>query len=191
MSETDARLIPCTKPDCARSFISDTAMFEHAQAVHTFDDTRRLVQNSLRDQWGRVGNYTASPVVDSIYAWISEIAADWVVFERESGDMGQLWKVSYAVADDVVTFGKPVQVVRRTVFDAVKGAAPIAGGPNDAESSAFVPFAKKDAAPDKKVAMKTKTEAEMKAEVVALKKAGQFKKAADMQKMIDKMGTAK
>jgi len=39
--------------------------------------------------------------------------------------------------------------------------------------------------------MKMKTEAEMKAEVVALKKAGQFKKAADMQKMIDKMGTEK
>jgi len=125
-------------------------MFEHAQAVHTFDDTRRLVQNSLRDKWGRVGNYTASPVVDSIYAWISRSRRTGSSSRRESGDMGQLWKVSYAVADDVVTFGKPVQVVRRTVFDAVKGAAPIAGGPNDTGGSAFVPFAKKDVAPTRR-----------------------------------------
>ena len=110
--------IPCVDEDCAREFLTDAAMEEHAAAVHTFDDIRRTVTDALKDTYGRRGNYSASPVIPSIYIYVVDLASDWVVFERDSNG-SDLWRCSYAITDNVVTLGDATQVARRTVYDPV------------------------------------------------------------------------
>ena len=110
--------IPCMDEDCAREFLTDAAMEEHAAAVHTFDDIRRTVNDALRDTYGRRGNHSASPVVPSIYIYVVDQASDWVVFERK-GDGSDLWRCSYSITDGVVTLGEATRVTRRTVYDPV------------------------------------------------------------------------
>ena len=106
----------CRHEACDRSFLTEEASFDHAQAVHTFDDIRRNVADALRDAYGRTSDYRAVPRIVGIYIYVTDIADDWVVFERE-GTETDLWRCSYTIVDGVVTLGEPVKVVRRTVYD--------------------------------------------------------------------------
>jgi len=110
--------IACRDEDCAREFLTEQAMADHAEAVHTFNDQRQIVQDALRDTYGQKSNYEQK--IQGIYFWSRCQADDWVVFERE-GTGSDLWKVGYVIGpDNDVTFGEAVQVVQRTVFEPVK-----------------------------------------------------------------------
>jgi len=107
-------------PDCDRTFLHEDALFEHAEAVHTFDDIQRMVSEAVREKYYRRGDYKADPPVESIYAWVSDLADDWVVFQVEKGGDSTLYKASYSIIDAAVTLGAPTEVVRRTVYEPVK-----------------------------------------------------------------------
>lgn len=113
----------CTDPNCERSFLDAAALDEHASAVHTFEDTRQLVSEALREKYG-VGINGASkvPYEQRTYVYVRDIAEDWVVFDEESGGMSRsvMKKVGYALDDkgQVAFVGEPVEVVRKTVYEA-------------------------------------------------------------------------
>jgi len=112
--------IECPGEDCGRRFFTDEAFIDHAEKVHTFSDIERLVGQELREKFGRRGDYEATPPVSSIWVWISDIADDWVVYQVEGGDNEGLFQIDYTIdQSDNVTFGDPVEVVRRTVYDPV------------------------------------------------------------------------
>lgn len=118
VSQQHNHTVACRDADCSREFLTEQAMADHAEAVHTFGDQRQIVQDALKDAYGQKSNYDLK--IQGIYIWIREQAADWVVFERE-GAGSDLWKVSYVIdSDNKVTLGEPVQVVQRTVFEPVK-----------------------------------------------------------------------
>lgn len=108
--------INCKEEGCERTFLSDTAALDHAQAVHTFNDIRSLVSEAVRAKFGRRGNYDVTPVISSIYTYVVDIAADWAVFEAD-GSGHDLWKVSFAITDNIVTLGDAVAVAKRTVYE--------------------------------------------------------------------------
>lgn len=111
---------PCFDDDCERAFFTVQKMFEHAEAVHTFDDIRRLVSEAVREKYGRAGVYNASPPVPAIWVWVDDLADDWVVFMVEEGNDSTLYKASYSITDNEVTLGEPTEVRRRTVYEPVK-----------------------------------------------------------------------
>lgn len=113
-------LVPCYEESCVREFYVPSAMYEHAEAVHTFDDLRKLVHEVIREKYGRTGDYHASPPVPGIWTWIEDMATDWVVFTVEEGNETTLYRSSYVVVDTEVTLGEPVEVRRRTVYEPVK-----------------------------------------------------------------------
>jgi len=115
---TEHTTIACKAEGCERHFISDVAMLDHAAAVHSFDDIRRLVSDALRDKYNRRGNYNVTPPIQSVYTWVVDLADDWAVFEYE-GSGSDYWKSSYSIVDGIVTLGEPVQVARRTVYEPV------------------------------------------------------------------------
>lgn len=114
-----SHLIECKHEDCARTFVDQASMYEHAEAVHTFDDVRRLVSEAVRETYGRQGDHRATPPVPSIWTWIEDLAADWVVFQHEEGNETHLMKASYSIVDGKVTLGEPTEVRRRTVYEPV------------------------------------------------------------------------
>ena len=119
----DSAGIECPADDCSRHFQDEMGLVEHAEAVHTFSDTERLVSEAVREKYGRRGDYKATPPVSSIYVWVNDMAADWVVFTVEGGDTQineTLYKASYSIVDGVVNLGEPVEVKRRTVYEPVK-----------------------------------------------------------------------
>lgn len=114
--------VPCmdaADADCARSFLDFEAMVDHAEAVHTFDDIRAMVSEEIREKYNVRGDYRATPPVPSVWAWVADLADDWVVFELDGDGDSKLYKASYSILDNKVTLGEPVEVVRRTVYDAV------------------------------------------------------------------------
>lgn len=113
------QLIECVGAECSRQFVDEGGMLEHASAMHTFDDIRSLVQDAVRDKWAEKADYRANPAVPGTYVWVQDIAQDWLVFNKETDSGSDLWKVSYAIADNAVTFGEPVQVRRKTVYEPV------------------------------------------------------------------------
>lgn len=126
--------LPCWSTTCDRSFLEFDQMVEHAERVHvfmepdpdraeallTFDDTRKIVHEFIREKFGRMGDYKASPVIPSIWTWIEDMAVDWVVYTVEDGNETTLYKASFSITDGVVTLGEPVEVRRRTVYEPVK-----------------------------------------------------------------------
>ncbi len=117
-------LMVCRDRDCGRTFRGLDALKDHAEAVHTFSDTERLVSEAVRERYGRRGDYRAEPPIPSIYCWVNDIATDWVVFTVEGGGSGQinetLYKASYTIDENnTVTLGDPTEVVRRTVYEPV------------------------------------------------------------------------
>lgn len=122
-SSTDvahAGLISCAHEGCERHFRDEAAMVEHAEAVHTFDDIRRAVQNAVREKYSRDPNYQSSPKVPGIYVWVEDLADDWFVFQYEEGPDTKLLKATYVIDNaGTVTLGEPVEVIRRTVYDPV------------------------------------------------------------------------
>lgn len=111
--------IECFEEVCERAFLNFDKMIEHAEAVHTFDDIRMMVREVIREKYGRSGDYQAVPPVPSIWTWIEDLADDWVVFSVEESNDTKLLKASYSIVDNNVTLGEPVEVRRRTVYDAV------------------------------------------------------------------------
>jgi len=118
----------CGEDGCDRSFLSEAQLYDHSEAVHSFDDIRRTVRAALKAKYtpeGQVVSNTPQP-----YVWIRDISSDWVVFDVESpggGDSGP-WKQSYALdASMTVTFsGEPVRVIETTVY------VPVATGTSNA-----------------------------------------------------------
>lgn len=108
--------INCKEEGCARTFLTDSAADDHAQAVHSFNDIRGLVSDAVRAKFGQRGDYKAIPPICSIYTYVQDLAQDWVVFELE-GAGHDLWKASYVIVDSIVTLGEAVAVARRTVYD--------------------------------------------------------------------------
>lgn len=124
---------PCADPTCARSFLDEAAMTDHARRVHvgektveraeallTFDDTRKIVYEHIRETFGRQGDYKANPIIPSIWTWIEDMAVDWVVYTVEEANDTTLFKASFSILDGVVSLGTPVEVRRRTVYEPVK-----------------------------------------------------------------------
>lgn len=115
--------VHCRARGCDRPFIGMSRLRDHAEAVHTFSDTERLVSEAVREKYGRRGDYQANPPIPSIYCWVNDIATDWVVFTVEGGDTQikeTLYKASYTVGEDgSVTIGTPIHVRRRTVYEPV------------------------------------------------------------------------
>lgn len=125
----------CTDTSCERTFLNEAALTEHAQRVHvkektieraealmTFDDTRKIVHEYIREEFGRTGDYKASPPIQSIWTWIEDMASDWVVYTVEEGNDSTLYKASYSIVDGVVNLGDATEVRRRTVYEPVKKA---------------------------------------------------------------------
>lgn len=113
-------LYGCPEEGCERSFRDEAGLFEHAEAVHTFDDIRRLVSEAVREKYGRAGQYNASPPIPAIWVWVDDLADDWVVYMVEEGVDSTLYKASYSITDNEVTLGEPTEVRRRTVYEPVK-----------------------------------------------------------------------
>lgn len=119
--------VHCYAPECSdsagngRPFFGVDKLREHAEAVHTFDDIRRLLSDFLREKFGKTGDYNAEPPIPGIWVWIDDLADDWVVFSKEEGNESTLLKADYSIDDkNQVTLGTPVEVVRRTVYDPVE-----------------------------------------------------------------------
>lgn len=123
----------CGRDGCARTFVDEALLTQHIHLVHvgektieraealmTFDDTRKIVHEFIREKFGRTGDYKATPVVPSIWTWIEDLATDWVVYTVENGNDTTLYKASYSILDGVVSLGEPVEVRRRTVYEPVK-----------------------------------------------------------------------
>lgn len=115
-----AAQVACIETDCSRAFLEFDQMVDHAEAVHTFSDIEELVRDAVRDKYNREGNYKVDPPIRSIYAWVRDTSADWVVFEMNRDDKGTLYKASYTITDGVVSLGEPVEVVRKTVYEPVQ-----------------------------------------------------------------------
>lgn len=116
----DSAQIACPEGDCVRVFLHENLLFEHAEAVHTFDDIQRMVAEKVRDSYAKPGNYKASPPVGATWAWVQDLADDWVVFMVEKDNDSTLYKASYSITDNDVTLGTVTEVVRRTVYETVK-----------------------------------------------------------------------
>jgi hypothetical protein len=129
-------LLTCEDANCDRTFL-DVALrdahtnlvhlcgektFERAEALLTFDDTRKIVHEHIRETFGRQGDYKATPIIPAIWTWIEDMASDWVVYTVEGGNDTTLYKASYSITDGAVTLGEPVEVRRRTVYEPIKKA---------------------------------------------------------------------
>lgn len=112
--------VPCCEPECERAFLTFGQMIDHAEAVHTFSDIERMLREAVREKYGRPGDYHASPPVPAVWAWVEDVADDWVVFTVEESTETTLYKASYSILDNSVTLGDPVEVRRRTVYEPVK-----------------------------------------------------------------------
>lgn len=115
-------VLNCHAPDCGRSFYRPSRLQDHAEAVHTFEDVRRILNEHIREEFGRRGDYSSKPIVPAIWTWIDDLATDWVVFQVEEDNETQLLKASYAITDGAVSLGEPVEVRRRTVYEPTKKA---------------------------------------------------------------------
>lgn len=109
---------------CERTFVDLAILADHAEALHSFDETREIVRNALSKQFGAPSVTPLGTPQHAMYVWVAELASDWVVFEVDTpapGSSTKLMKATYTIADDgAVTFGTPKEVVRRTVYDTVK-----------------------------------------------------------------------
>lgn len=108
----------CHDEACDRAFLDFEQMIDHAEAVHTFDDIRRMVHEAVREEYGNKG--TTGVAGTSKWVWIDDLADDWVVFMIEEGANSQLLKASYSITDGAVTLGEPSEVRRRTVYETLK-----------------------------------------------------------------------
>ena len=118
-SANNAKL-SCRAADCGREFRNLDRLRDHAEAVHTFEDIRRILAEYIRETYGKRGDYKADPIVPAIWTWIDDLAADWVVFMVEEGNDSKLLKASYTLVDGNVTIGEAIEVRRRTVYEPVK-----------------------------------------------------------------------
>lgn len=103
-----------------REFRSVAQFLDHADSMHTFSDIESLVGEAVREKYYKPGNYKANPPVSSVWAWVRDLATDWVVFIVEKEGDSTLYKASYSITDGAVTLGDPVEVKRRTVYEEVK-----------------------------------------------------------------------
>jgi hypothetical protein len=56
-----------------------------------------------------------------VWAWVEDLTDEWVVFQLENGGNCSLQQAPYTMDDSgEVTIGDPVEVQRRTVYEAVK-----------------------------------------------------------------------
>jgi hypothetical protein len=114
-------LIDCPEDDCDRAFLHEDQLEEHAEAVHTFSDVERIVNEAVREKFGK--KKTAADK-NYIYVWVNDLADDWCIFTVEGNAVSTTYKIPYALgADDnlTVTLGEPYEVRRRTVYDKVEG----------------------------------------------------------------------
>lgn len=113
-------IVTISCPECVerpREFLDENALYEHAEAVHTFDDTRKLVNEKVRETYKQKGDYKLN--IPYIYCWVEDMATDWVVFRVEKGEDSTMYKASYSITDTTVTLGDPYEVVRRTLYEKV------------------------------------------------------------------------
>jgi len=112
-------LIDC--PECERAFLHEDGLLDHAEAVHTFSDVERIVNEAVRERFGK--KRTASDK-NYIYVWVNDLAEDWCVFTVEGNAASTTYKIPYTLGGDdnlTVTLGDPFEVRRRTVYDKVEG----------------------------------------------------------------------
>lgn len=111
----------CRIDNCSRSFLTPELMADHAAAVHTFGEIRALVQGAIKEKFARDSTMTTP----GVYAWVEDLATDWVVFELNSAGQEALFRCDYTVDDQSqVTLGDPSPVVRRMVYDPVSQPTP-------------------------------------------------------------------
>jgi hypothetical protein len=120
-AKASIELIDCPEPDCGRTFLDEDRLTEHAEAVHTFGDVERIVNEAVREKFGK--KRTAADK-NYIYVWVNDIADDWCVFTVEGNAANTTYKIPYTLGGDdnlAVTLGEPYEVRRRTVYDKVEG----------------------------------------------------------------------
>ena len=81
------------------------------EADMSAEDTRRLLQGALDQQ---SPSRQIFPTQGG--CWIRDVYDSELVYEQDS----QQYKVSYAITDDKVTFGKPVKVMVTTVYNSIE-----------------------------------------------------------------------
>ena len=121
MASSDASVL-CYDEACERAFFEFDQMIEHAEAVHTFSDIERLVSEAVREKFAKRGDYNAKPPKSATWAWVQDLAEDWVVFIVEKDTDTTLFKAEYSITEGAVTLGDPVEVRRKTVYEPVKKA---------------------------------------------------------------------
>jgi hypothetical protein len=114
-------LLACPLDGCERAFLNQDRLTEHAEAVHTFSDVERIVNEAVREKFGKK---RAANDKNYIYVWVNDLAEDWCVFSVEGNAASTTYKIPYTLGGDnnlTVTLGEPYEVRRRTVYDKVDG----------------------------------------------------------------------
>jgi hypothetical protein len=107
-------VLSCPEDNCDRTFLDSARLMDHAEAVHTFNEQRALVQCALREKYSSENDPLRSPK----WVYVADQADDWVVFEVEGGGDWALYKSSYSIGTDTsVTLGDAVKVVARTIYE--------------------------------------------------------------------------
>lgn len=100
--------IPCKHEDCARSFIDESQMEDHAEIVHTLSDLRRAASQAVREAHGK-------------RSYLMDMGPDWLVFEAELDEDSDrsygLFKTSFTHSDGKISLGDSMtEVERKTAY---------------------------------------------------------------------------
>lgn len=111
--KADMELYECPEDECDRAFLTEDALSDHADSVHTYDEIQRAVGKEVRSRFARPGSLG----VPSVFAWVVDISDTWVVFTVENEGGENLYRSDYTMDDSgKVTLGDPTPVVRKIVY---------------------------------------------------------------------------
>ncbi len=78
---------------------------ELIEADRTSNDTRELLRAALK-----------SNSSSEFGPWINDFSDTFVIYEE---DGGPFWKADYSIIDDKITFGIPIKVIQKTIFEPI------------------------------------------------------------------------
>lgn len=99
-------LLECSHEGCARKFVDEATLHDHAESVHTLSERRSLVSKAVRTIHGKD-------------AFLIDLSDDWLVYDSYADGMGYLlYKQSYSLdaSGNVKLSGDPSEVVRKVSY---------------------------------------------------------------------------
>lgn len=99
-------LLECSHEGCARKFVDEAALHDHAESVHTLSERRSLVAKAVRTVHGKE-------------AFLIDLSDDWLVYDVWSEGQGYtMYRQSYKLdnAGNVTISGDPSEVVRKVTY---------------------------------------------------------------------------